>query len=159
MDSKVIIGAFVIAALAGGGGYYAGSKYGTGSARGGQFNRTGFQRQAGADGNSGVRFSGGGAAFGQIIAQDENSITVKLSGGPDAQTNGGTGSKIVLINSGTEVMKSVNGSMSDLSVGTNVMVNGTQNTDGSISARTVQIRPGGSLFPGGGQNQGAPRQQ
>lgn len=154
MDNKVIIGALLIAALAGGGGYYAGSKYGAGSPRG-QFGRASFQGQGGQNGGQ-VRFSGGGAAFGEIISQDADSITVKL-GGQDTDTNGGTGSKIILISESTEVMKSVSGSMSDLSVGTNVMVNGTQNSDGSISARTIQIRPDGYSFPP--TRQGGPRQQ
>ena len=38
-------------------------------------------------------------------------------------------------------MKSTTGVVSDLTTGENLMVNGTVNADGSITAQTIQIRP------------------
>jgi len=38
-------------------------------------------------------------------------------------------------------MKAAQGSMSDLSIGENVTVTGVTNSDGSITAQSVQVRP------------------
>ena len=75
---------------------------------------------------------GGGATIGQILSADSTSITVGLASG---------GSKIIFLDKTTPITKQVNGSMSDLVVGTNVMVTGTANTDGSITAQSVRITP------------------
>ena len=75
---------------------------------------------------------GGGATVGQILSEDSTSITVGLASG---------GSKIIFLDNTTPITKQVNGNMSDLTVGTNVMVTGTANTDGSITAQSVRITP------------------
>ncbi len=74
----------------------------------------------------------GGATVGQIISEDATSITVALPNG---------GSKIVFLDSTTPITKQTSGTMSDLVIGTNVSVIGATNTDGSVSAQSVQIRP------------------
>ena len=87
----------------------------------------------------------GGFTAGQIIAKDTNSITVQLmtvgagQGGPATSSTGG--SKIVFIDNNTKVTKSVDGTLADLAVGTQVSVSGTPNSDGSENAQSVQIRP------------------
>ena len=75
---------------------------------------------------------------GEIIAKDASSITVKLRG---TQSDGSAGSKIIFLSDSTQVTKSAQGSTTDLSIGTQVSVFGTTNTDGSVSAQSVQIRP------------------
>jgi hypothetical protein len=75
---------------------------------------------------------GGGATIGQIISKDATSITVAIASG---------GSKIIFLDNTTPITKQVSGTMTDLTIGTNVMVTGTANTDGSISAQSIQIRP------------------
>lgn len=126
-------------------GFFGGMKYGesrvsqAASARFAQGNG----QQAGTLGAGAARKSGmmqsGNFAGGQIIAKDDKSITVQLRDGS---------SKIVFFSSSTEIMKSAQGSLTDLTVGGNVTVSGTTNQDGSITAQSVQIRP---AFPTTGQ--------
>ncbi|EKD24076.1 MAG: hypothetical protein ACD_81C00114G0003 [uncultured bacterium] len=85
----------------------------------------------GAQRNVGARTNGGGLVAGEIIAKDATSITVKLRDG---------GSKIVFLSNTTSVMKSTNGSTEDLVIGAQVTTTGTTNTDGSITAQSVQLR-------------------
>jgi len=135
-----IIGVMVIA----GGAFWGGLTYAKGNAQrgpgSGQF--TGAAR-GGIGGNA---QRSGGFTAGEIISNDGTSITIKMQDGS---------TKIVLVSDSTEVMKSASGALSDLAVGTSVTVSGTSNSDGSVTAQTVQIRPAGAPPFGGsraGQN-------
>lgn len=86
---------------------------------------------------TGMRGGGTGMVAGEILSVSEKSVTVKDRTG---------GSKIVFLGASSEVMKSVTGTITDLAVGTNIIANGTPNSDGSITATTVQIRPEGQGF-------------
>ncbi len=149
MDSKFIGALIVVALVAGGGGYFAGTKN-AGAQSGPQSGQRIFTRNGG-----GGRFGGAGAAFGTIVAKDATSITVQLMGGPNASSTNGsaTGSKIVLYNTTTEIGKTVTGADTDLKVGENVVVNGSANSDGSITAQMIQIRPAGMNQPFGRRQQ------
>ena len=96
---------------------------------------------SGAATRSGVaRASGGGFISGQIISVAGNNMTVGL-------TNGN--SEVVFYSSSTQVMKPTIVPVSDLTAGTRVMIGGTSNTDGSLTAQSIQIQQG-TGFAGGG---------
>ena len=82
--------------------------------------------------NGGAGRNGGGNANGEIISKDDTSITVK---GRDGS------SKIVLYTPSTQVMKSTSGSSTDIIVGSQVLVQGKTNSDGSVTAQNISIRP------------------
>jgi hypothetical protein len=86
--------------------------------------------QAGAA--RGARGAGGGFVTGSVIAKDDKSVTVQVMGG---------GSKIVFFTDKTEVMKSATGTAADLVNGTQVIITGAGNPDGSVNATSIQIRP------------------
>jgi len=92
----------------------------------GQFNRAGR-----ASGNS---------LSGEIIAKDDKSLTIKLPDGGSANGQE-AGSKIVFLSPSTQISKFAAGDAADLTVGQSVMVNGTANADGSITAQLIQLRP------------------
>ena len=85
-----------------------------GGMRGGNFNR------------------GNGMTNGSVLSKDDTSITVQ---GRDGS------SKIVLYSPSTQIMKSTEGTIADVVAGSQVIVNGKSNADGSVTASTIQIRP------------------
>lgn len=128
----MIVGAVVIAAVCFYGGYaYAGTKTSArGMVRAGLYSSNATSTRSMRGGNA---FSGG-ATVGKILSKDSNSLTVELAAG---------GSRIVFLGATTPVMKTVAGTVADLQVGTNVMIGGMQNPDGSLTAQSIQIRPVG----------------
>lgn len=88
------------------------------------------QRFVGAGGANG----GGGFETGQIASMDSSSITLQLANG---------NSKVVFYSSSTSVSEPTTVPVGALKVGTNVMVAGTANSDGSVTAQTIQVRPAG----------------
>ncbi len=86
----------------------------------------------------------GGMISGQIVSFDDKSITVQSRSG---------GSEVVFYSSSTSVEKSVFGSVKDLSDSAEITVIGSQNSDGSITAQSIQIRPSLPTPPPGGSGQ------
>lgn len=136
--------------IAGGGGFFGGMKYGQsltpfGGAKGQFAGMRGATNTPGGAASARLR---GGAGFvnGDILSKDDKSITVKNRDG---------GSKIIFFAPSTTIGKTTDGTAADLTVGENVMVNGTANADGTVTATNIQIRPAGSVpfgGPGGGPN-------
>lgn len=151
--NKLIPIIIAVAVIVGGGAFYGGMKYAEGRSPAGQFSRGNFQelqnlspeerqqrlQELGANAGAGFRGgaggsqrSGGGFTVGEIISKDEKSVTIKLQNG---------GSKIIFLSDSTEITKSAAGTLGDLEVGKNISVNGTANSDGSVTAQSIQLRP------------------
>ena len=120
----------LIAVVMLGAGFFAGMKYQqskrvsfTGN---GQFNRNSMM------GSSAPRGNGFRPVNGEITAVDDKSITVKLVDGS---------SKIVILSETTEYNKAAEATKADAKVGDKVAVFGTDNTDGSVTAQSVQLHP------------------
>ncbi len=114
--------------------------------------QAGFRQFAGAPGGNqafggrtggptGQGFGGrGGAAgvnamrpvVGSILSQDDKSVTIKLQDGS---------SKIILLPDSATYSKTEAGAKSDLKVGDNIGVFGTTNSDGSVTAQSIQENP------------------
>ncbi len=145
------LASIIIAIIAVGGiSFLGGMKYEQGKAPNyqnlSQVDRQQIFQQGGAGGNSirGARNGAGGniprngaganmnSVNGEVISKDDESITVKLNDG---------GSKIVFFSDKTNVSKIAIGTQADVAVGEQVMVSGTVNSDGSVNAAMIQIRP------------------
>jgi hypothetical protein len=139
---KTIITVVIVAVVAGGGGYLLG-KQGVSANQAQDVARfANFAAQGGLPGGQAGQLvrrgaTGGGFVAGQIVAKDAASITVELR---STSTTGGTaGSKVVFFSASTTVMKSTSGTPADLTTGEQVVVQGTQNSDGSVTAESIQL--------------------
>lgn len=123
-NTQYIIGLIILLAVAGGA-FYGGMLYKTSQTP---------VREAGFNGpRTGARFANGNNfVSGNIVAKDTQSITVKARDGS---------SKIIFYSPSTEVGKFVTGALTDIQVGQTVMASGKTNSDGSITAQSIQIRP------------------
>jgi hypothetical protein len=150
MNVKMIAIISVIVLAVGGGSFYGGMKYEQSQSPAAKFaNRAngGFQQGNTSSTRSGSsRVNGGGMAIGEIISKDATGITIKLRTG---------GSKIILMSGSTEMTKQTEGTADDLATGKQVSVTGTANSDGSISAQSIQIMSSSTMptIPGGSGTQ------
>lgn len=125
MKSSTIL-AIVLLVVGLGAGFFGGTLYQKNMARN-SGNRSG--------GNFGQGRSNNGAGrpvVGDIISQDNNSLTIKLADGS---------SRIVVLSGSTIINKSDQGSIADLKTGERVAAFGIDNSDGSLTAQNVQINP------------------
>jgi len=79
--------------------------------------------------NNGQAGFQGGMINGEITAIDDSSITIKTD----------DGSKIVVLSTSTNYQESIEISLSDLTVGATVSVNGDSNSDGSVTAKSIIV--------------------
>jgi hypothetical protein len=132
MKKKIILFSVLMLAVAGGS-FYGGYLYSQGKIPKGfsQANLQNFRNRTQGQGVAqiGNRMTGGGVA-GEIVKVDNQSLTVKAQDGS---------SKIVFYSDTTKISKSAEGSKTDLINGTQIIVNGTQNSDGSYTASAIRI--------------------
>lgn len=146
--NKIIIAAILTAVIVGTGSFFGGMQYGKSTRL--SFNRQNFNGQMGANiaGVIGNRAGGAraGANFtaGEIIAKDNQSITVKLRDGS---------SKIIFLSAKTEITKSATGTADDLVIGKTISASGATNTDGSVTADKIQLINPLSTLPANTQPQ------
>ena len=115
------------------GGFFGGMKYQQ-SKKVVAFNQAG-QRAGGQVNFNRARGAGATGTFinGEILSKsDNNSLTIK------ARDNS---SKIVFLSAKSAITKSASGTAEDLIVGQQVVVTGTSNADGTLTASTVSINP------------------
>jgi pectate lyase len=132
INKQIITSSLISIIVAGSIGYYVGSHRASTAAN----MRQGMMGQAGLGARGGfARGANGGMVNGSVVSLTDNVLTLKARDG---------GSRVILFTAGTKVTKSVDGARTDVKDGVNVVILGTQNTDGSITAETVQIRPDGT---------------
>jgi hypothetical protein len=143
MNKKQIIITIVVAVIVGAAGFAGGMQYQkskTPAFAGRSGINAGVNGVAGAAGAR--RFAAGGNNFvtGSVLSQNGQQMTVQNRSG---------GSLIVILPASAQIGKFAAASSTDISVGSVVTVTGTTNSDGSMTAQTVQVRPAGSPGPGG----------
>lgn len=143
-----IVSTILIAVIVGAATFYGGTVYGQNSKslQANTFQQGG--RQFGAGGQGGRPGMAGNLANGEIMSKDDKSITIKLRNG---------GSQFIFFSPTTQILKSTAGTADDLLNGANITASGTTNSDGSVTAQMIQIRPAG-VEPFGNRG-GAPTQQ
>ncbi len=126
----IIIVAVVVGAVA----FFVGTKF--------QSSQSGTASQYGQNGSqrSGRFGQNGRATVGEVVGQDQGSITVKLQDGS---------SKIINVTGQTTYSKTDKAAKADIAVGQRIAAFGTVNSDGSIDAQSVQLNP--QIRQGAGQ--------
>jgi hypothetical protein len=121
------LGADAVSAHTPGGQFARGTSSGTFTGRGGA---TAGTRPGG--------FGGGAMLAGTVVSESANSLTLNTRDGS---------SHVVLITPQTTIVKSVDGSLSDLAAGDTVIVSGSTDTSGATTATMIQLRPAGATSP------------
>jgi hypothetical protein len=137
-QTHIIWAIVVIVAFAGGWFIGQGTASGTAANRGAfalsSSTRAGFAGRGGAG-------AGGGFVAGTIMSIGSSSLTISLPNG---------NSEIVFYSGSTSVIKPTPASVSDLTPGTTVMIGGMSNSDGSLTAQSIQVRNASSTGGFGG---------
>jgi hypothetical protein len=122
MNSKILM--VIVVIVVAGAAFYGGMQYQKSKVSSFAGGQAGYRQRMG---------QGQSAAFrpvrGDVLSIDSNTMTVKLQDGS---------SKIVILSGSTTYMKEASATMDDVKVGSAVMVTGTSNSDGSVTAQSVQ---------------------
>jgi hypothetical protein len=149
---KIVLAVFVVVVVAAGS-FYGGVVYGKGQAGGASSAQTGTAGSPPGQRPVGTPPAGqGGMLLGQIQAIDNEGFTVTDSSGKQVQVH---------VTDTTLIQEQASVSLANLQQGDTVMVSGTQASDGSITARSVQVGQAGTFGnpaggnPPGGQGTGS----
>ncbi|MCX6791240.1 MAG: hypothetical protein NTV62_03565 [Candidatus Gribaldobacteria bacterium] len=135
---NLIVAVVITALVAGGSAFYGGMQYQKSQNSNANQNRFAQMTGVGGPGQRGAvgrNIAGGGLVSGEVISKDSQSITLKLRDG---------GSKIVFFSTSTQFMKFATGTLLDIATGESLVVTGTSNSDGSVTAQSIQTRPQGA---------------
>ena len=135
LEKKMVTLLIIVAVIVGGLGFFGGDAYASHKAANAMAAGPSLSFRNGGRGSS-QRM--GGFLGGQVIAKDPTSLTITTKDGS---------SKIVFVTAATPVMKEVQAQSSDVSIGQNITVIGTTNTDGSVTATSIQVRPADPANP------------
>lgn len=130
MKNTLLISVLGAVVVGGAVGFFGGMQYQKSqvpAAAPGQFNRRNNQ-------------SGAGAVRGQILSVADATMTVKLADGS---------SKIVLLSTTTAINEATTAAKSALQTGKQVMVIGSTNSDGSVTAQNISLGTFGGGRPAG----------
>ena len=150
----IIIGVIVLCGAVGAGAFYGGTLYErqqVQSVRNSFFNGRGGNG-AGGNGGAGGGFAGGagGGVFGTVKSISGNTLQIST---PQNVTT-------VNLSDATIVMKTITGTVSDITVGETVTVRGQRDSSGNVTAEQIQLLPAGTTFGGrGGGGGNAPATQ
>jgi len=139
MKNKIVIIAIVAVLVVGAGAFWGGMKYQESRGLAGLSSKGGnliFSGQPGQGAMAGNFRNVGNAANGdlingEIIAKDEKSLTLKLRDG---------GSKIVFYSASTQLQEMASTTPASLVIGKQITASGTANSDGSVTAKSIQLR-------------------
>jgi len=143
---KITLSIAITAVICGIGGFFGGAQYQkthTKVAAAPGFNQpvggAGGQRPTGANGSRMGAGTGFRPVSGEITGLSGSTLTI-------TQTNGTVSQ--VTISGSTEISQTTSGSTSDLYAGQQVMVLGSQASDGSIAAESIQLNPANTFGAG-----------
>lgn len=131
IQKEILISVAVTLVLAGGAGYILGQHSAVSQATA---LKTGIQGRGTFGPRGGTQ---GGFVTGDVVSLSSGMLTLKMRDG---------GSKVVVVASSTKVLKSTEGTLDDVVNGGSVMVVGKTNSDGSITAESIQLR-GAMMMP------------
>jgi hypothetical protein len=125
--------------------FYGGVKYDQSKRPAGNFNRQFVTSGGNLQGQNRIRTNTGfRPVVGEVISQDDKSITVKMTDGS---------SKIVILSDSTNYSKTDKTDKTSLKTGDQVGVFGSDNADGSVTAQTIQLNPQFRMGNGQGNTQ------
>ncbi len=130
---KQLVLSCIVTLLIGAGAFYSGMQYEHAHQPTQNVSQRGNSGRGGPS-DRGRGGANGGFVSGEVLKKDGQSLTLTLRDG---------GSKIVFFASSTTVGKMAPGVIDDVGERAQVMVSGTQNSDGSMTATNIQIRPPG----------------
>lgn len=142
MSKKAWIWVIIAVIVVAGGSFWGGMTYAQSKTASAATTRFGsgastFATRGGFGGTAGA--AAGGGTIGTVIQVGNDTFTVQLPS--STSTTAATGTKLVLVNSSTELDELESVPFSNLQVGQTVTVAGAANSDGSITASSVMIRP------------------